>query len=92
MEEDLKEGGYRAFYILTFVLVFCILPLVFIIYRGDIGRREVKYECSTPQEITFIFPPDIDREKVKANKYQLKDGSEFTSTLRYNVGDTVCRY
>lgn len=92
MEDDLKEGGYRAFYVLTFILVFCVLPFIFIISRGDIARKEIKYECASPQEIVFVYPPDQDTEKARYNRYQLKDGSLYTSTLKYNVGDLVCRY
>lgn len=90
MDEDLQDGTYRLIYILTFVIVFCIVPLVFIVANSDVNRQEIPYECEEPIEVVELIEEGAP-STYNQFKYRLSDGGEYTSTLRYNIGDLVCR-
>lgn len=92
MDDDLKKGEeYRLIYLATFVVVFCIIPLVFILNNTDINRKQIEYNCVNPVEIAEILPAG-ETAAPDQFRYRLKDGGEYATTLKYRVGDKVCRY
>ena len=92
MDDDLNDEGYRGIYTLTFVFIFCIVPLVFILANADLNRKERQYPCDQPLEVTEVIREEDSTAGVEPNEYLLVDGFKFTSTVKYTVGDQVCRY
>jgi hypothetical protein len=91
MEDDLKEGGYRFIYGITFIVVFCVIPFIYIMVNSDINRKQIQYSCTDPIEVTEALPEN-NRPSIEKYRYKLKDGTTYSSTLRYKVGDLVCKY
>lgn len=90
MEEDLKNEGYRLIYFATMIFVFCVIPTIYILSNTDLNRRERTVDCDKPIAVKEVIsegrPGDANQFK-----YKLDDDSEYTSSVKYQPGDQVCR-
>lgn len=88
-EEDLKNGEYRLLYIATFVLVYCIVPVIFILTNAEVNRKERVVECENQREVVELIE---ENEAGAYNQfiYLLDNDERYVTTLRYLPGDQVC--